>query len=99
MMLVFWIVMLSLDISYTIKNKKFLRYESSFILSYIIQKTKLQYAVLFTVLCEMCIILSSPFIFIHSRDVQIIGIVSCVVGIIHIDGFLKSRKFIITHNI
>jgi len=97
-MLVFWIAMLYVDISYTIKNKKFLKYESSFVFSFFVKKMKLFYAVLLTVLFEMGIVVLSPFIFVHSFDVQIIGIVSMIVGIIHIDGFLKTRKFIIAHN-
>jgi len=91
-------MMLCVDISYTIKNKKFLKYESSFVLSFFVKKIKLQYAVLLTILCEVMIVVLSPFVFTHSFDVQIIGIVSCIVGIIHIDGFLKTRKFIIAHN-
>ncbi len=98
MMLVFWIVMLYIDISFTIKNKKFLKYESSFVLSFFYKKIKLQYAVLSTILCEICIVVLSPFVFVHNFDVQIIGIVSCIVGIIHIDGYTKTRKFTIAHN-
>ncbi len=90
--------MLSFDISFTIKNKKFLKYESSFVLSFFVKKTKLFYAVLLTVLFEVMIVVLSPFVFVHIFDVQIIGIVSVIVGIVHIDGFLKTRKFIIAHN-
>jgi len=97
-MLVFWIVMLYVDISYTIKNKKFLKYESSFVLSFFVKKMKLFYAVLLTVLFEMGIVVLSSFVFTHTWDVQIVGIVSVVVGIIHIDGCLKNRRFIIAHN-
>ncbi len=97
-MLIFWIAMLSFDISFTIKNKKFLKYESSFVLSFFVKKTRLQYAVLLTILCEVMMVVLSPFVFIHTWDVQIMGIVSLIVGIIHIDGFLKTRKFIIAHN-
>ncbi len=98
-MLVFWIVMLSLDISFTIKNKKFLKYESSFILSFFVKKTKLFYAIPLTILCEISLVVSSSFVLIHSWDIQIISIVSVVVGIIHIDGLYKTRKFVIAHNI
>ena len=97
-MLVFWIVMLYVDISYTIKNKKFLKYESSFVFSFFYKKTKLPYAVLLTIITEIGIVVLSPFIFVHEFDIEIIGIVSMVVGIIHIDGFLKTRKFIIARN-
>jgi len=98
-MIIFWIVMLSLDISFTIKNKKFLRYESSFVFSFFYKKIQLQYAVPLTILCEVMIVVSSPFVFIHSWNIQIISIVSVIVGVIHIDGFYKTRKFIIAHNI
>lgn len=90
--------MLYVDISYTIKNKKFLKYESSFVLSFFVKKMKLFYAVLLTVLFEMGIVVLSSFVFTHTWDVQIVGIVSVVVGIIHIDGCLKNRRFIIAHN-
>ena len=86
--------MLYIDISFTIKNKKFIKYESSFVLSFFAKKMKLQYAVLLTMLCEITIVILSPFIFVHTWDMQIIGIVGMVIGIIHIDGFLKTRKFI-----
>ncbi len=92
-MLVFWIVMLSLDISFTIKNKKFLKYESSFILGFFVRKMKLFYAVLLTILCEGIIVVSSSFVFVHTFDIEIISIVSVIVGIIHIDGFYKTKKF------
>jgi len=97
-MLLFWWMMLCVDISFTIKNKKFLKYESSFVFSFFVKKTKLFYAVLLTVLFEIGIVVLSPFVFIHNFDVQIMGIVSCIVGIIHIDGFLKTRKFINARN-
>jgi len=97
-MLVFWGIMLSLDITFTIKHKKFLKYESSFVFSFFLRKTKLFYAVPLTILCEISLVVSSSFVLIHSWDVQIIGIVSCIVGIIHIDGFYKTRKFIIACN-
>ena len=97
-MLIFWILMLYVDISYTIKNKKFLKYESSFVLSFFYKKMKLSHAVLLTILCEIIIVALSPFVFVHKFDIEIMGIVSCIVGIIHIDGFLKTRKFIIAHN-
>ena len=98
-MMIFWGMMLSLDILFTIKNKKFLKYESSFILSFFVRKTKLFYAVLFTILCEISLVVSSSFVFVHTWDVQIVGIVSMIVGIIHIDGLYKTRKFIISRNI
>ncbi len=98
LMMIFWGMMLSLDISLTVKNKKFLKYESSFILSFFAKKMKLFHAVLFTILCEIGLVVSSSFVFVHTWDIQIIGIVSVIVGIIHIDGFLKTRKFIIAHN-
>jgi len=97
-MLVFWGMMLCVDISFTIKNKNFLKYESSFVLSFFVKKMKLSYAVLLTILCEMIIIVLSPFVFVHTFDIEIMGIVSCIVGIVHIDGFLKTRRFIIAHN-
>ena len=97
-MLVFWGMMLYVDISFTIKNKKFIKYESSFVLSFFAKKMKLFYAVLLTILCEITIVILSPFVFVHNFDVQIIGIVSCIVGIIHIDGLYKTRKFINAHN-
>ena len=97
-MLVFWILMLFLDISFTIKNKKFLKYESSFAFSFFVKKTKLPYAVLLTILCEITIVVLSPFVFIHAFDIEIMGIVSMVVGVIHIDGFVKTRKFINSYN-
>ncbi len=98
-MLVFWIVMLSLDISFTIKHKKFLKYESSFVFSFFLKKTKLFHAVLLTILCEISLVVSSSFVFVHSFDIQIISIVGVIVGIIHIDGLYKTRKFVIAHNI
>ncbi len=90
--------MLSFDISFTIKNKKFLKYESSFILSFFVRKTKLFYAVPLTILCEIGLVVSSSFVFVHTWDIEIISIISVIVGIIHIDGLLKTRKFIIAHN-
>jgi len=97
-MILFWILMMSIDVSFTIKNKKFLKYESSFVLNFFVKKMKLSYAVLFTILCEIGIVVSSSFIFTHTWDMQIISIVSAVVGIIHIDGLYKTRKFLIAHN-
>jgi len=96
--MIFWGIMLSLDISFTIKNKKFLRYESSFILSFFVRKTKLFYAVPLTILCEIGLVVSSSFVLIHTWDIEIISIVSVIVGIVHTDGLYKTRKFIIAHN-
>jgi len=98
-MIIFWVSMMLFDISYTMSNKKFLKYESSFILGFFVQKMRLSYAIPLTILCEISIILSSSFIFTHSWDISIISIVGMIVGIIHIDGLYKTRKFVIARNI
>lgn len=97
-MLVFWIIMLYIDISYTIKNKKFLKYESSFILSFFVKKTKLFYAISLTILCEIGLVGLSSFVFVHTFDMQITSIVGMTVGMIHIVGFYQTKKFINSYN-
>ena len=98
-MIVFWLIMMFFDLLLIIRNKKFLKYENSIVLNFFVKKMKLPYVVLFTILCEGIIVILSPFVFIHKFDIEIMGMVSVIVGIIHIDGLYKTRKFIIAHNI
>ena len=91
--------MMAFDLLYTLKHKKFLKYETSFILSFYYKKTRLSYAVLLTILSEIGLVFVSSFIFVHKFDVEIIAIVALLVGLIHIVGFCETRKFILSHNI
>ena len=98
-LIVFWIVMMILDISVIGRNEKYLKYETSFILTFFYKKTNLRYAIILTILSEIGLIVLSSFVFVHSFDIQIMAIFCGFVGLIHIDGFYKTKKFIRCYNI
>lgn len=95
----FWGIMMVIDISLIGRNEKYLKYENSFILTFFYKKTNLRYAIILTILTEIGLIVISSLIFVHNFDVQIMSIFCGFVGIIHIEGFYKTRKFIKSHNI
>ena len=98
-LIMFWIIMMILDISVIGRNEKYLKYETSFILTFFYKKTNLRYAIILTILSEIGLIVLSSFVFVHSFDIQIMSIFCGFVGMIHIDGFYKTRNFIRHYNI
>ena len=98
-LVVFWGLMMILDISLIAANEKYLKHETSIILCFFYKKTSLKNAILFTIISEIGLIALSSFVFVHSFDVQIMGIFCGFVGLVHIDGFYKTRKFMKQNNI
>ena len=93
-MLGFWTIMMFYDIGNTTRHKQLLKFEQSFIFGFFLKKTKTKYAVVFTVLTETVLIMSSSLILFHRFEIEIISIFALVTGLIHVTGITETNKFV-----
>lgn len=98
-MIIFWIVFMMIDISYTAKHSHLIQYEQSFILSFFVKKTNISNAVMLTILVEILFVLFFPILFMHEFDFQLSAIIAFTSGGVHISGILQNKQFIKNHNI
>lgn len=86
--------MMLMDISLIGRNEKYMKYENSMTLTFFYKKTNLKISIILTILTEICLIIIISFSFTYRFDLGIMSILCGFVGIVHIDGFYKTRKFI-----
>ena len=92
----FWAAASALDIAHTARHGRFVaRHERSPLLRFLAARRPLGQAVVLTLCTECVLILAAPYLLTRGfYDVPLLGWVCLLAGIIHVLGYVESRRFV-----
>jgi len=93
-MVSFWVGLMIADMLHTLKYKEFLGHEQYFIFVFFMKRTNLRNSAILTLIIDGLIVFSLSFMVTYKFELELFAIAGIVIGFIHLDGIIKTRKFV-----